>query len=121
MTGASGFPEALSENVKNGALEYFCNTLVTYTIRGVHTTLNVIWDWEAPAGSGDTHYAVYKGTRARVEVRQGSADGHRPALYVVPNAGQDAKAILEAVRARVAAVAGTYGGVEVEEIGRAHV
>lgn len=117
VTGAPGFSDSLLQNVKNGTLEYFCNTLVTYTIKGVHTTLNVIWDWEAPAGSGDTHYAVYKGSRSRVEVRQGKADGHRPALYVVPNAGQDAKPILDAVRARLAAVADTYGGVEVEDRG----
>ena len=43
---------------------------MSYTLRGVHTKLNVIWDWEAPAGVGDTHFAFYRGTRARVEVRQ---------------------------------------------------
>ena len=58
------FPAASPPSVKDGTLEYFCNTLVTYTLRGIHTKLNVIWDWEAPAGAGDTHFAFYRG-RAR--------------------------------------------------------
>ena len=60
--------------MKDDALEYFCNTLVSYTLRGAHVALNVIWDWEAPAGAGDSHFAYYRGSRARVEVRQGAAE-----------------------------------------------
>ena len=36
--------------MKDGKLEYYCNTLVSYSLRGVHAKLNVIWDWEPPAG-----------------------------------------------------------------------
>ena len=83
VTASGGFPASLTPRVKNGALEYFCNTYVTYTVKGVHTALNVPWDWEAPAGAGDTHYAVYKGSRAKVEVRQSKADNYRTEVYVV--------------------------------------
>ena len=31
---------------------------------GIHTKLNVIWDWEPPAGAGDTHFAFYQAARA---------------------------------------------------------
>ena len=34
-------------------------------LKGIHTKLNIIWDWEAPAGGGDTHFAFYRGTRAQ--------------------------------------------------------
>lgn len=101
VTATDGFPDYLRDRVKDGSLEYFCNTFVTYTIRGIHTALNVIWDWEAPAGAGDTHYAVYRGTRARVEVRQSKRDNYRTEVYVVPNRAEDRAAVLEAVRARV--------------------
>jgi predicted dehydrogenase len=117
VTGEAGFPAGLTRSVKDGRLEYYCNTLVSYTLRGIHTTLNVIWDWEAPAGSGDTHFAVYKGSRARVEVRQTRADRFRPELYVVP-ADPGAKAsVLAAVQAKIAAVQGQYPGVGVEDRG----
>ena len=51
------FPAALQPNVSDGQLAYYCNTLVTYRLRGSHVKLNVIWDWEAPEGGGDTHFA----------------------------------------------------------------
>ena len=116
VTREPRFPDSLSGAVKGGSLEYYCNTLVSYALKGVHTTLNVIWDWEPPAGSGDTHFAFYRGTRARVDVRQGAADRFRPELYVIPAA--DAKAaVLAAVTARVAALQPTYPGVAVENRG----
>src|SRR6185503_12356710 len=68
------FPPQLASSVKGDALEYYCNTLVSYAVRGVHVTLNVIWDWEAPQGSGDSHFASYRGSRSRIEVRQGAAE-----------------------------------------------
>jgi len=117
VTGQAGFPDFLAASVKQGQLEYFCNTLVTYSARGIHTKLNVIWDWEAPAGAGDTHFAVYRGTRSRIEARQAKADGYRTELYIVPNAPRDMPAVLAAVRARLAAAAKTYPGVGVEERG----
>ena len=117
VTGGPGFPDFLGPAVKNGQFEYFCNTLMTYTARGVHTTLNVIWDWEAPAGAGDTHFAVYRGTRSRIEARQSRADNYQTEIYVVPNRDADKPAVLAAVRARIAALAKSYPGVGVEERG----
>jgi len=114
VTGTGGFPEDLKPRVKDGALEYFCNTFVTYTLRGVHTSLNVIWDWEAPAGGGDSHFAVYRGTRARIEARQTKADGYKPEVYIIPTTPADAPAILAAAKARVAAVAAEWPGVGAE-------
>jgi len=90
---------------------------VSYTLRGVHTKLNVIWDWEPAPGSGDTHYAFYKGSRARVEVRQTQADKLRPELYVVPANTGERSQVLAAVRARVATLQKDFAGVAVEERG----
>jgi len=115
VTASEGFPASLRPRVKDGALEYFSNTFVTYTVKGVHVSLNVPWDWEAPAGAGDTHYAVYKGSRAKVEVRQSKADNYRTEVYVIPNAPVDRAAVLAAVKARVAALQGEWPGVAVDE------
>jgi predicted dehydrogenase len=117
VTNTAGFPASLAKSVKDGRLEYFCNTLASYTVRGVHTKLNVIWDWEAPAGSGDTHFAFYKGTRARVEVRQTKADRYLPSLYVVPASSQAKADVLAAVNARIKTEQKTYPGVGVEDLG----
>ena len=111
------FPESLRARVKDGALEYFCNTLVSYTVRDVHVTLNVIWDWEAPSGSGDTHFASYRGSLSKVEVRQGPSDQYKSALYVVPNRAADKAAVAAAVKKRIAAVQAEYPGTEVLDLG----
>jgi predicted dehydrogenase len=111
------FPAELGPHVRNGVLEYFCNTQVSYRLRGHFVRLTVIWDWEAPPGAGDSHFAYYRGSRSRVEVRQGSAEHYRPELYVVPNVPGDKAGVLAAVRARVAAVQGRYPDVGAEDRG----
>jgi hypothetical protein len=58
---------------------------------------------------------VYRGTRAKVEVRQSKADGYRTEVYVVPNAAADRQAVLAAVKARVAALQKDWPGVAVDE------
>lgn len=110
-------PDSLGSRVKDGALEYFCNTLVSYTLRDVNVTLNVIWDWEAPWGSGDTHFASYRGSLSRVEVRQGASDQYKPALYVVPNHAADKLAVLAAVKKRLAGLQGPYPGTDAVDLG----
>jgi predicted dehydrogenase len=116
VTG-SDLPESLLPKVKDGALEYFCNTLVSYSLRGVSVKLNVIWDWEAPAGSGDTHFAFYRGTRAKVEVRQGKAEQYRPEVYVVANRAADKAVVLAAVKKKIAGLQATWPGTEVVDLG----
>jgi hypothetical protein len=130
VTGEAHFPKSLMPSVKvpaatsgssspaaaSPALEYYCNTLVSYTVRGVHTKLNVIWDWEAPAGA-DTHFAFYRGTRARIEIRQTRADKYRPELYVIPADPASKAAVLAAVRAKLESLQHDYPGVGVEDRG----
>jgi predicted dehydrogenase len=117
VTAEKDFPDFLKKDVKGDSLEYFCNTLVNYSVRGVHTRLNIIWDWEAPAGTGDTHFAYYRGSKARIEVRQGKAEKHRPETYVVPNDAKDRPAILAAVKKRLATLQAQHPGVDVDELG----
>jgi predicted dehydrogenase len=117
VTGEPRFPASLSGSLKDGKLEYYANTLVSYTLRGINATLNVIWDWEAPAGSGDTHFAFYTGTRARIEVRQTRADRFLPELYIIPAAAAVKPQVLAGVQAKIAALQPLYPGVGVQDLG----
>jgi predicted dehydrogenase len=106
VTGEEGFPGSLSGQLTDEGLPYFCNTAVDYALRAVHVRLNVLWHL---AVGSDSHHAVFRGTRARVEVRQGAEEGFRPELYVVAaEAGVSA-----ALEARVAALQAHYPGVVV--------
>jgi len=112
VTGEAGWPDYLEPWVKSDALEYFCNTRVQYEIRGVHVALETQWNWEAEAGD-DTHTAVYRGSPARLELRQGAAEDYRPELYVVPAAD-----VSGALERRIAALQTVYPGVGLAGSGR---
>jgi predicted dehydrogenase len=111
------FPVELRSHIRDGVLEYFCNTQVSYRLRGHFVRLTLIWDWEAPPGAGDSHFAYYRGSRSRVEIRQGRVEHYRPELYVVPNVPGDKAGVLAAARARVAALQDRYPGIGTEDLG----
>jgi len=117
VTGGGGFPATVRGSVRDGQLDYFCNTLVSYRLRDVHVALNVIWDWEAPPGSGDRHFAYYRGDRARIEVRQAAADGFRPELFVVPEEAGDRGAIRTALERKLEELEARYPGLALEDRG----
>ena len=117
VTGESDFPDYLTVHTRNGQLDYFCNTAVSYRLRGIQVRLNLLWEYESAAGGGDTHLAVFRGTRARVEVQQGEEQNFRPELYVVPNKDAERDGVAAALRKRVAGLSEDYPGLGVADEG----
>ncbi|HXG70726.1 MAG TPA: putative oxidoreductase C-terminal domain-containing protein, partial [Gemmatimonadaceae bacterium] len=118
VTGTGGFPASLAPRIKDGQLQYDGNTSLLYTLRGIHTRVKATWDFEAAPGAGDTHKAVVRGTRSRIEVRQGPEQKYRTELYIVPVSPADHARVAEAARARVAALQATVPGLAIEDDGR---
>ncbi|MEO8129207.1 MAG: putative oxidoreductase C-terminal domain-containing protein [Bryobacteraceae bacterium] len=110
VTGEAEFPASLGAHVKEGKLEYFCNNSVAYALRGVHVKLDILWNWEAVEG-GDVYEAVFRGTNARVEIRQGKTEKFVPELYVVSSHGTGA------LKRKIAALQSTYPGLAIVENG----
>jgi predicted dehydrogenase len=117
ITGEEAFPEYLAAGLKRNKLEYYCNTHVTYTLKGVHVKLGVLWDLEQPAGAGDTHFASFRGSRSRVEVRQTKDQNFRPEVYIVPNNPADKTTVLIAVNRKVVLLQKEFPGVGAEDLG----
>jgi hypothetical protein len=113
VTGESSFPPYLTDQLQAGRLPYYCNNFVGYTVRGVHVQLNVLWDYQADSG-GDTHLAGFRGSRSRVEVRQGREENCRPELYVVANHPGEASGVRSALESLLARLQSRYPGVTVE-------
>ena len=65
VTNTPGFPRNWPQASRMAGSSTYCNTLVSYTLKGVHTKLNIIWDWEAPAGGRATRTSRSTGARAR--------------------------------------------------------
>lgn len=122
VTGDADFPPFLSAQLEDGKLPYFCNTQVRYELRGLHVTLDVLWGYEAEAGGGDTHLAVFQGSRSRVEIRQGKEESYRPELYVVPQQAADKGKVGAALSKKVQVLQTSHPGIAVADQGqRFHV
>jgi predicted dehydrogenase len=111
VTGEAEFAPFLAPWIEGGRLHFYGNNRVRYRLRGVHITLEALWNFEAPPGAGDTHFACYRGTRSRIEVRQGPEESYRPELYVVPQA----PGLERAVARKIASLASRWPGVALEQ------
>ena len=119
VTNAPGFPER-SRAARQGrtARVLLQHARARTRSRNIHTKLNIIWDWEAPAGAGDTHFAFYKGTRARIEVRQTKADRYLSGAVCRPGrARRRRRKCWRRCRRRSRRVQAEYPGVGVEDRG----
>lgn len=112
VTGEKDFPAGLAPWVKDARLSYFANNSVSYTVRGVHVALEIMWNWES--ATGDVYDASFRGSLARVEIRQGKDERFVPELYVVPTSLTPVwrKAMTE----KMAALAKTYPGLGWDEL-----
>ncbi|MCE2779634.1 MAG: oxidoreductase [Algoriphagus sp.] len=82
VTQKPSFSKELLPYQKEGKLEVMCNGEFKYTLRGKHAKVSVIWNFQAPEGTGDTHYSMMRGTKANLIIRQGKEEGFKPVLYV---------------------------------------
>jgi predicted dehydrogenase len=115
VTGEREFPVGLREAVKEDRLEYFANNRVDYTIRRVRTQLDIRWNFEAPPGGADTESTVFRGSKSRIEVRQGVDEEFRPEVYVVPNDSGQKTELQTALTRKIEELQATYPGLAVQE------
>jgi predicted dehydrogenase len=111
VTGEKEFPASIALKVKDGKLDYDCNNAVHYTVRGAHVALDIRWNWESE--TGDVYEASFRGSKARIELRQGAAQQFVPELYVVSQ-NPDVFAALEHW---AASIQKSYPGLAVEKHG----
>lgn len=78
------FPDYLQQYIKTDGLNVYANGSFDFTIKGVHARVAVTWNFEAPAGGGDTHFSIMKGTKANLVIRQEAAQQYRTVLYIEP-------------------------------------
>lgn len=116
VTGLPEIPQFLQKDVDEaGNLAVFSNGEINYTIKGKHARVSVIWDFEAPAGTGDTHYSIMRGDKAHLVIKQGAAENYRTVLYIAPADGQDGPAFRQALQDAVDQLAGRYAGLSFSE------
>ncbi len=119
-TGLDHYPDYLKKDIgPDGSLEVYANGEVNYTLRGVQAKVAALWRFEAPPGTGDTLFALVRGTRANLVIKQGAEQNFKPALYVENAAGIPEAQFEETLRTAVAKLSATRPGLDVKPAGAA--
>ena len=84
VTGLNSYPPFLAPYVTDTLLSVYANGEMDYTLKGVHARVSVKWNFQAPEGTGDTHYSVLRGTLGNLVIRQGKEQHYLPVLSIVP-------------------------------------
>ena len=118
LTQLPTFPEFLRKDVEHeGNLRVYANGEIDYRIKDAHAKVRVLWNFEAPLGSGDTHYSVMRGSKASLVIRQGAAEAWQPTLYIEPATSKVAAELPAGLTHAMQEVRAAYPGVEVERAG----
>jgi len=116
VTGLDSYPPYLEKDVDGSILRVYSNGEINYTIKGKHARVSVIWNFQAPEGTGDTHYSVMRGSQCQLEIRQGEPEGYKPILYIMPTYIDSPDEFRKALEAGTQKVAEKYPGIAIREI-----
>jgi predicted dehydrogenase len=96
-------------------INVWSNGEINYRIKGVHAKVSVKWDYKTASGS-DTHYSLMRGTKAKLEIRQGAEQEYKAILYIEPvnNGAGFEKTLMEQIKK----VQEKYPGVELKKVVR---
>lgn len=115
-TKTEQFPDYLGPYKDSaGNIDIPFNGEFTFVLNGVHAKVSVIWNYEAPAGGGDTHFSLMRGSKVSAIIRQGAEQGYKPVLYLEPRKGVDPSSLEASLEKSVAAAAVIWPGVGVEK------
>lgn len=115
ITGEGRFPDALRPHVDADVLRYACNAELEFRIDGVTARASVSWRLSTPAGGGDTHATVARGTRADIVMERAAHTGYRRRLLVAPH--DDAGGVTQAMADMVAEARRELPGLAVASAG----
>lgn len=117
VTGMENFPDFLQKDVHDNLLKVYSNGEFNYKLRGIHAKVSVIWNFEAPEGTGDTHFSVMRGSKSNVIIRQGAEQNYKPTLYVEAAEDTDLVKFEESLNAAVSGtLAAKFPGVGLSKI-----
>lgn len=117
VTGANSFPTFLKKDLEGDKLKIYCNGSITYKIKGKFAKTSVIWNFQAPEGTGDTHYSIMRGTQCDLEIKQGAEEGYKARLYITLKKGVDATAFEQQLKSAVESkISQKYAGVKLAKL-----
>lgn len=116
VTGLDTYPDYLQKDVVGDTLKVYANGDITYKIKGLYAKVSVIWNYTFPAGGGDTHFSVMKGSKSDLVIRQGQEQGYKPELFIEALPNIDLAAYEKDLTAAMPAIADKYPGIALNKI-----
>ena len=115
VTHLDGYPEYLKKDmIRDSVLNVYSNGEINYTLKGVHAKVSVIWNYEAPEGTQDTHYSIMRGTKANLTIKQGADEDYKPTLYVEQIGGGQDEDFVAALNKAVEGLQARFPGITVD-------
>ena len=111
VTGLDDYPAYLTKYLNGDVLQVYSNGDITYKIKGVTAKVSVTWKYAFPKGGGDTHFAIMKGSKASLIIRQGKEENFKPELYIQTTDEVEQGAYEKALQSVADQVAANYPGV----------
>lgn len=116
ITNEDHFPDFLQKYIKGDSLLTHGNGSIDYTIKGVFSRVTAKWTYDAPQGAGDTYYALLKGTKANLEIKQGAEENWKATLYVWPANSKDTSDLSTALNTAVKDINKDMPGVSISPV-----
>lgn len=117
-TGLQVVPSFLSEALDSDSnLAVFANGEINYKLKGIHAKVSVIWNFQAPQGTGDTHYSIMRGQYANLIIQQGKEEQYKPTLYVETTGARDLQTFENTLKEAIEQLGKTYKGMAFERVG----
>lgn len=101
VTGSDSFPSYLENEVIDGKLNTYANGEIIYKIKDTYAKVVVEWKYQAPEGTGDTHYSIMRGTKSDIIIKQGEEEEYKPTLYIKAKNNFDLSTVLSSALSKL--------------------
>lgn len=112
-TGEASFPDYLQKYINNSVLNVYANGTLHFNIKNRNISMKVIWDYEAPKGSGDTFMSIVKGTKAMLKTVQNKEQNFIKQLYAQKPEEMDEELFSSHLQKAVGKIQKTYPFISV--------
>ena len=115
-TKLNSFPDFLQKDVKDGLLYVLANGRINYEVNHRNAQVTVMWNFEAPSGTGDTYNALITGTKASVQIVQNNSTKYIEELYIDRNSAVDLQLFDSELKNEIARLKETYPSISLKQI-----
>lgn len=117
VTKLGEYPGFLEKYLDGNVLKASSNGEMIYKLKDVYAKVSVIWNFQAPEGTGDSHYSIMRGTKCNLIIKQGEEEGYKPILYIEAQENENPEQFAQNLeKAVLQDLSKKYPGINLEKI-----